>query len=71
MDGTLFKTLESVPADADLGVLVVRLLAEVDQLRAEVAGLRRENLELRQQAAATLANGAATLFGSCWLVCSR
>jgi len=50
MDGTLFKTLESIPANADLAVLVVRLLAEVDQLRAEVAGLRRENLELRQQA---------------------
>jgi transposase len=50
MDGMLLETLESVPANADLGVLVVRLLAEVDQLRAEVAGLRRENLELRQQA---------------------
>ena len=46
----LFKSRESVPANADLGVLVVRLLAEVDQLRAEVAGLRRDNLELRQQA---------------------
>jgi len=48
MDGTLLET--PVAANADLGVLVVRLLAEVDQLRAEVAGLRRENLELRQQA---------------------
>jgi transposase len=50
MDGTLLETRGSIPADADLGVLVVRLLAEIDQLRAEVAGLRRENLELRQQA---------------------
>jgi transposase len=50
MDGELLETLESVPANVNLGVLVVRLLAEVDQLRAEVAGLRRENLELRQQA---------------------
>jgi transposase len=50
MDGMLLEALESVPANADLGVLVVRLLAAVDQLRAAVAGLRRENLELRQQA---------------------
>ena len=50
MDGTLLTTLATVPADTDLAVVVVRLLAEVDQLRAEVAGLRRENLELRQQA---------------------
>ncbi len=49
MDGTLLESLGTVPADADLAVIVVRLLAEVDQLRAEVAGLRRENLELRQQ----------------------
>src|SRR5713226_2645237 len=49
MDGVLLAPLESGPADADLAVLVTRLLAEVDQLRAEVAGLRRENLELRQQ----------------------
>jgi transposase len=50
MDGVLLVPPESGPADADLAVLVTRLLAEVDQLRAEVAGLRRENLELRQQA---------------------
>jgi chromosome segregation ATPase len=50
MDGKLLETLDAVPANADLAVVVVRLLAEVDQLRAEVAGLRRENLELRQQA---------------------
>ena len=50
MDGVLLSPLEAAPADADLAPLVVRLLAEVDQLRAEVAGLRRENLELRQQA---------------------
>src|SRR5229473_3044790 len=49
MDCVLLAPLESGPADADLAVLVTRLLAEVDQLRAEVAGLRRENLELRQQ----------------------
>src|ERR1700730_3916027 len=49
MDGVLLAPLESGPADADLAVLVTRLLAEVDQCRAEVAGLRRENLELRQQ----------------------
>ena len=49
LDGTLLETLESVAPDADLTLLVVRLLAEVDQLRAEVAGLRRENLDLRQQ----------------------
>src|ERR1700687_5359422 len=49
MDGVLLTPLEAGPADADLAVLVTRLLAEVDQLRAEVAGLRRENLELRQQ----------------------
>lgn len=47
MDGVL---LTPVSADADLAQLVVRLLAEVDQLRAEVAGMRREKLELRQQA---------------------
>jgi transposase len=50
MEDVLLEPLEAVPADADLALLVVRLLAEVDQLRAEVAGLRRENLELRQQA---------------------
>src|SRR5216683_6515741 len=38
MDGVLLAPLESGPADADLAVLVTRLLAEVDQLRAEVAG---------------------------------
>ena len=48
MDGILLAPLDAEPAD--LAVLVIRLLAEVDQLRAEVAGLRRENLELRQQA---------------------
>ena len=50
MDGVLLTPVEVVPANADLASRVVRLLAEVDQLRAEVAGLRRENLELRQQA---------------------
>ena len=50
MNDVLSSRREAVPADADLALLVVRLLAEVDQLRAEVAGLRRENLELRQQA---------------------
>jgi transposase len=50
MDGVLLTAVEVMPAETDLARLVVRLLAEVDQLRAEVAGLRRENLELRQQA---------------------
>jgi transposase len=50
MNDVLSSPWEAVRADADLALLVVRLLAEVDQLRAEVAGLRRENLELRQQA---------------------
>jgi transposase len=50
MDGTLVQTLETLPPHADLAPLVVRLLAEVDQLRAEVARLRRDNLQLRQQA---------------------
>lgn len=46
----LVTPLDAVPTDGDLASLVVRLLAEVDQLRAEVGGLRRENLELRQRA---------------------
>src|SRR5450755_2342570 len=50
MNDVLSSPREAVPADADLALLVVRLLADVDQLRAEVVGLRRENLELRQQA---------------------
>src|SRR5271166_1767898 len=50
MDGVLLTPLETGPADADVAPLLVRLLAEMDQLRAEVASLRRENLELRQQA---------------------
>jgi transposase len=50
MDSALLSPVVVLPADADLAPLVVRLLAEVDQLRAEVATLRRENLELRQQA---------------------
>src|ERR1700757_3222280 len=49
MDDTLVDTREVVPAPADLALLVVRVQAEVDQLRAEVVQLRRENLELRQQ----------------------
>jgi transposase len=50
MDGVLLTPVQAIPADAELAPLVVRLLAEVDQLRAEVATVRRENLELRQQA---------------------
>ena len=50
MDSALLTPVEVVPGNADLAPLVVRLLAEVDQLRADVAQLRRENLELRQQA---------------------
>jgi transposase len=49
MDGTLLESLGTVAPNTNLAVLVVRLLAEVDQLRAEVEGLRRDNLELRQQ----------------------
>lgn len=50
MDGVLFTPLETEPNQADVAAWVLRLLAEVDQLRAEVTVLRRENLELRQQA---------------------
>jgi transposase len=50
MDGMVLTALEAAPAGADVAALVMRLVAEVDQLRAEVAGVRRENLELRQQA---------------------
>src|SRR5271167_3394216 len=50
MDSALLTPVEVLPANADLAPLVVRLLAEVDQLRTDVAHLRRENLELRQQA---------------------
>src|SRR5271167_5124715 len=50
MDSALLTPVVVLPAEADLAPLVVRLLAEVDQLRAEGAGLPRENLELRQQA---------------------
>ena len=50
MEVALLTPVEAIPAKADLAPLVVRLLAEVDQLRAELATLRRENLEFRQQA---------------------
>jgi transposase len=50
MDSALLTPVEILPANADLAPLVVRLLAEVDQLRTDVAHVRRENLELRQQA---------------------
>jgi transposase len=50
MDIALLAPVEILPANADLAPLVVRLLAEVDQLRTDVAHVRRENLELRQQA---------------------
>jgi hypothetical protein len=50
MDSALLTPVEVLPANADLASLVVRLLAEVDELRADMAALRRENLELRQQA---------------------
>jgi transposase len=50
MDSALLTPVEVLSAEADLAPLVVRLLAEVDQLRAEVAHLRRDNLQLRQQA---------------------
>jgi transposase len=50
MDSAVLTPVEVLPANADLASLVVRLLAEVDQVRADVIQLRRENLELRQQA---------------------
>src|SRR3954469_11085212 len=50
MDSALLTPVEVLPADADMAPLLVRLLAEMDQLRADMATLRRENLELRQQA---------------------
>jgi transposase len=50
MDSALLTPVEVLPADADLAPLLVRVVAEMDQLRAEVAQLRRDNLELRQQA---------------------
>jgi transposase len=50
MDSSLLTPVEVLPAAADLAPLLVRFVAEMDQLRAEMATLRRENLELRQQA---------------------
>lgn len=50
MDSALLTPVEILPADANLAPLLVRLVADMDQLRADVAMLRRENLELRQQA---------------------
>jgi transposase len=50
MDSALLTPVEVLPADADMAPLLVRLLAEMDQLRADMAQLRRDNLELRQQA---------------------
>src|SRR5260370_21164288 len=51
MDGLLVELGASSPGKSDLTRLVMRLLAEVGQLRGEVAHLRRENLELRKQVA--------------------
>ena len=50
MDSALLTPVKLLPADLDLTPLLVRLVAEMDQVRAEMATLRRENLELRQQA---------------------
>jgi transposase len=50
MDSALLTPVEVLSADADLAPLLVRFLAEMDQVRAELAQLRRANLELRQQA---------------------
>jgi transposase len=50
MHSALLTPVEVLRANADLAPLLVRLLADVDQLRTHVAHLRRENLELRQQA---------------------
>jgi hypothetical protein len=79
MDSAFLIPVELLPADADLAPLLVRLVAEMDQVRAEMATLRRENLELRQRggdeaAAAELVrhNGEITLgipVASC--VCRR
>jgi transposase len=50
MASALLTPVEVLPANADLAPLLVRLVAEMDQVRAEMATLRRENLEFRQQA---------------------
>jgi transposase len=50
MDSALLSPVEVLPADTDLAPLLVRPMAEMDQLRAEMAQLRRDNLEWRQQA---------------------
>jgi transposase len=50
MDSALLSPVEVLAAGTDLAPLLVRLVAEMDQLRAEMAQLRRDNLELRQQA---------------------
>ena len=47
LDSALLTPVEVLPADADLAPLLVRLVAEMDQVRAEMATLRRENLKLR------------------------
>ncbi len=50
MDSALLTPVEVLHADADLAPLLVRLVAEMDQLRTQMAQLRRDNLGLRQQA---------------------
>src|SRR5262249_38206328 len=50
MDSAFLNPVEVLHADADLAPVLVRLVAEMDQLHAEMAQLRRDNLQLRQQA---------------------
>jgi transposase len=50
MDSALLNPVDALPAEASHAPLLVRLLAEMDQLRADMAQFRRENLQLRQQA---------------------
>jgi len=50
MDSALLNPGDALPAEARHASLLVRLLAEMDQLRADLAQLRRENLQWRQQA---------------------
>ena len=50
MDSALLNPVDALPAEARPASLLVRLLADMDQLRADMAQLRRENLQWRQQA---------------------
>jgi len=50
MDSALLNPVDALPAEAGRTPLLVRLVADLDQLRADLAQLRRENLHWRQQA---------------------